>query len=183
MGRGGKAILAISDRMPYDSSDLGASGMIQRTTRCKIPLVHSLWMLLLVLLSTNERIMAQGNWRDRENDAYSTATALLILTQSEDYEKFEFVFDKLWFRYGIRYLLNTQKPDGSWHVSSRANPVQEFFDNGDPHDTDQFISIQATAWAVAALACDQHRINDPLGLPLSPVNTGRGYYDRKTATP
>jgi N-acyl-D-amino-acid deacylase len=129
---------------------------------------------------------SDGGWGiglNHESDAYSTATALLILTQSEDYEKFEFVFDKLWFRYGIRYLLNTQKPDGSWHVSSRANPVQEFFDNGDPHDTDQFISIQATAWAVAALACDQHRINDPLGLPLSPVNTGRGYYDRKTATP
>jgi hypothetical protein len=52
----------------------------------------------------------------------------------------------------LKYLLKTQKKDGSWHVSSRATPVQEFFDNGDPHETDQFISIMATAWATAALA-------------------------------
>ncbi len=52
----------------------------------------------------------------------------------------------------LKYLLKTQKQDGSWHVSSRATPVQEFFDNGDPHETDQFISIMATAWASAALA-------------------------------
>jgi hypothetical protein len=29
---------------------------------------------------------------------------------------------------------------------------KEFFDNGDPHGKDQFISIAATCWAVAALA-------------------------------
>lgn len=52
----------------------------------------------------------------------------------------------------LKYLIKTQKQDGSWHVSSRATPVQEFFDNGDPHETDQFISIMATAWATAALA-------------------------------
>jgi len=64
--------------------------------------------------------------------------------------------------------LSTQKPDGSWHVSSRANPVQEFFDNGDPHETDQFISMQATAWAVAALSSAYHRHRWPLNVAKPP---------------
>lgn len=67
-------------------------------------------------------------------------------TTQPTYPRFEFEHRAL------KYLLTSQKKDGSWHVSSRATPVQEFFDNGDPHETDQFISIMATAWATAALA-------------------------------
>ena len=50
------------------------------------------------------------------------------------------------------YLIRTQKKDGSWFVKSRSKPIQKFFDNGDPHGKDQFISISATSWATAALA-------------------------------
>ena len=61
-----------------------------------------------------------------------------------------FVFFKYHLR-GLRYLKGTQGVDGSWHVSSRATPVQEYFDNGDPYESDQFISMMGTAWASAAL--------------------------------
>jgi hypothetical protein len=60
----------------------------------------------------------------------------------------------VFFRYhlrGLRYLKGAQGVDGSWHVSSRATPVQEYFDNGDPYESDQFISMMGTAWASAAL--------------------------------
>jgi N-acyl-D-amino-acid deacylase len=40
----------------------------------------------------------------------------------------------------------------SWHVKTRAKPVQVFFDNGDPHGKDQFISITSTGWSIGALA-------------------------------
>jgi len=50
------------------------------------------------------------------------------------------------------YLLRTQKEDGSWFVKSRSKPIQKFFDSGDPHGKDQFISMAATSWATAALA-------------------------------
>ena len=40
----------------------------------------------------------------------------------------------------------------SWLVKTRSKPIQKFFDNGDPHGKNQFISISATSWATAALA-------------------------------
>ena len=49
------------------------------------------------------------------------------------------------------FLLKTQLPDGSWHVATRAKPIQEYFESGFPHEKDQFISIAATAWATMAL--------------------------------
>lgn len=113
-----------------------------------------------------------GSQPGRESDAYSTATALMILSQIDGDQKFVGFYDKAWFRNGAKYLIRTQKPDGSWHVSSRANPVQEFFDNGDPHETDQFISMQATAWAVASLSSSLHRHRWPLNVetPVKPIN-------------
>jgi N-acyl-D-amino-acid deacylase len=53
---------------------------------------------------------------------------------------------------GLRFLLAAQCEDGSWHVRTRAKPVQVWFDNGDPHGKDQFLSMAATGWATAALA-------------------------------
>jgi len=106
-----------------------------------------------------------GSQPGRESDAYSTATALLILAQVDTEQKYRGAM--AWDRKGLEYLLSTQKPDGSWHVSSRANPVQEFFDNGDPHETDQFISMQATAWSVAALSGAYHSEFWPLNVEAS----------------
>jgi hypothetical protein len=112
-----------------------------------------------------------GGWgyqAGRESEAYSTATALLILAQTKSgYSKSGLVHEEPLLSKGLQYLIDTQHKDGSWHVSSRANPVQEFFDNGDPHETDQFISMQATAWAVAALASAYHSHHLPLSTHAS----------------
>jgi N-acyl-D-amino-acid deacylase len=55
------------------------------------------------------------------------------------------------YRKGVRFLLETQLDDGSWHVRSRAIPVQPYFDSEFPHGKDQFISAAATNWATIAL--------------------------------
>ncbi|MCA9048735.1 MAG: hypothetical protein KDA89_08400, partial [Planctomycetaceae bacterium] len=51
----------------------------------------------------------------------------------------------------VQFLLNTQCEDGSWHVVTRAEGFQPYYESGFPHGEDQFISIAASAWAVIAL--------------------------------
>ena len=90
-----------------------------------------------------------GGWAqkaDMPSDAYATGQSLFLL------RKTGLPRSSPAFRSGIEFLLRTQKPDGSWYVKTRSKPVQVFFDNGDPHGKNQFISIPATAWATAALA-------------------------------
>jgi N-acyl-D-amino-acid deacylase len=98
------------------------------------------------LLATQREDGGWGQMADMESDAYATGTALYVLldtgTPAADQE----------VQRGVQFLLKTQLDDGSWHVKTRAKPVQVFFDNGDPHGKDQFISIPATGWSVAALA-------------------------------
>jgi len=122
---------------------------------------------------------SEGGWgqeRGRESDAYSTGLSLILLQETAMYDKLG-VFNDSWYQRGIKYLIETQNRDGSWHVSSRAIPVQEYFDNGDPHDTDQFISMQATAWAIAALANAYYQQRSPLTSPIrrgEPAGFGTG---------
>ena len=54
----------------------------------------------------------------------------------------------------MRFLLDTQRPDGNWRVASRSKPIQPYYetDDEDPLGKDQFISIAGTSWAVTALA-------------------------------
>ncbi|MCY2968697.1 MAG: terpene cyclase/mutase family protein [Planctomycetota bacterium] len=90
-----------------------------------------------------------GGWRQTDelpSDAYASGTALYALMETG------VTSDHPAVRRGVAFLSRTQKPDGSWHVVTRAKPVQVFFDNGDPHGKDQFISLMATGWAAAAIA-------------------------------
>ena len=80
------------------------------------------------------------------SDAYATGQALYVL-QASGVDTNDPAYQR-----GMQFLLKTQQPDGSWHVKTRSKPIQIYFDNGDPHGKDQFISIAATSWAVAALA-------------------------------
>jgi hypothetical protein len=79
------------------------------------------------------------------SDAYATGEALTALreagiaTTDDSYAK------------GVRFLLGTQRPDGSWYVQTRAQPVQAYFESDFPHGRDQFISTAATNWAMQAL--------------------------------
>lgn len=90
-----------------------------------------------------------GSWSQlpgkRPGDAYATGIVLSALRRAG------LAADDPVYRKGVRYLLTTQKEDGSWFVETRSRPVQEFFDNGDPGGKSQFISFAATGWATLAL--------------------------------
>ncbi len=80
------------------------------------------------------------------SDAYATGQALYALhvgggiaTTAEPYRR------------GVRYLLRTQDEDGSWLVTKRAVPANNYFDAGFPHGESQYISYGATSWATMAL--------------------------------
>jgi hypothetical protein len=90
-----------------------------------------------------------GGWAQLstlESDAYATGEALYTLAQ--------FVKDPLTdpaWRRGLRFLLETQEDDGTWHVARRAFPFQPTMKSGFPHHRDSWISAAATSWAVLAL--------------------------------
>ncbi len=106
----------------------------------------------------------EGGWAqtpDMSSDAYATGQALLMLAQTER-DQVPNIHQTASFKKGIDFLLQSQQADGSWHVVTRSKPVQVYFDNGDPHGQDQFISMMATSWAVGALANFQVAGRDPL---------------------
>ena len=80
------------------------------------------------------------------SDAYATGQTLFVLRATGLDASAETV------KRGSDFLLKTQQPDGSWLVETRSKPVQVYFDNGDPHGKNQFISTPASCWALAALA-------------------------------
>ena len=95
-----------------------------------------------------------GGWaqlQGMESDAYATGQTLYTLVTTTVPSERNSEFTKA-IKRARSYLIRTQKQDGSWFVKSRSKPIQKFFDNGDPHGKDQFISISATSWATAALA-------------------------------
>ena len=81
-----------------------------------------------------------------KSDAYATGSVLVTLHEAGELS----VADPVW-KSGIDYLLRTQKPDGSWHVRTRAEPLQVYFESGFPHGKDQFISAYATGWSTKSL--------------------------------
>jgi hypothetical protein len=86
-----------------------------------------------------------GGWAQlegMESDAYATASVLAALAQAGGTAP---------DAKGVEWLVSAQKPDGSWHVKSRSQPFQAYFESGFPHGKDQFISVHASCWAVIAL--------------------------------
>ncbi len=96
-----------------------------------------------------------GGWAQRDelpSDAYATGMALSALAEAgvvrpDMDRKSDAVYAN-----GIRFLLATQAPDGSWHVASRAAKLQPYFESGFPYGHDQWISAMGTGWAANALA-------------------------------
>ncbi|GIW92800.1 MAG: hypothetical protein KatS3mg110_0841 [Pirellulaceae bacterium] len=82
-----------------------------------------------------------------EPDAYATGTALVALRIAGGVSR-----DQAAYQAGVRFLLRTQVEDGTWHVASRSQPFQTYFETGFPYGPDQWISLAATSWAVTALA-------------------------------
>lgn len=56
------------------------------------------------------------------------------------------------YQRGLRYLLDTQAPDGTWHVKTRSLPFQPYFESGYPYGHDQWISAAGAAYATMAIA-------------------------------
>jgi squalene cyclase len=96
------------------------------------------------------RQRGDGGWGGNahlESDAYSTGQALYALLAADSIKA-----SAPEARRGVRFLLDTQQPDGSWLVRSRAVKFQPYFDGGFPHGHDQWVSAAGTGWAVMALA-------------------------------
>lgn len=91
-----------------------------------------------------------GGWAQMPalgSDAYATGETLVALKECGALSVNDSAYQQ-----GIRFLLNTQLEDGSWHVKTRAIPIMPYFESDFPHGVDQFISAAATNWAAMALA-------------------------------
>jgi len=96
-----------------------------------------------------------GGWAQRdelESDAYATGMTLWALAEAGIVEPQQDVYQR-----GVRFLLSTQRADGSWYVASRAVKIQPYFEGGFPYGHDQWISSMATGWAATALALEIDR--------------------------
>jgi hypothetical protein len=90
-----------------------------------------------------------GGWAQLptlESDAHATGEVLYTLAQAVK----DPVTDPVWQR-GLRFLLERQGGDGTWHVARRAFPFQPTMKSGFPHHRDSWVSAAATSWAVLAL--------------------------------
>ena len=90
-----------------------------------------------------------GGWAQRDDmmsDAYATGSVLASLLQTG-----QLAATSAGYQRGLRFLLESQKADGSWLVESRSKPFQKYFETGFPHGVNQFVSTNATAWATIAL--------------------------------
>ena len=106
-----------------------------------------------------------GGWAQtptRQSDAYATGEALVALRRA-GVDPADPAYQR-----GLRFLLETQLPDGTWHVETRLHEPDmvspPYFETGFPHGADQIISCMATAWAVTALAEALPRVTP--GAPL-----------------
>ncbi|MBY0508284.1 MAG: ankyrin repeat domain-containing protein [Bryobacteraceae bacterium] len=93
---------------------------------------------------------ADGGWSQLAtmgSDAYATGEALYALNAAGGLPVTGAVYQK-----GVKYLLRTQAPDGSWHVASRSIWVQPYFESGFPYGHNQWISAAGTSWAAMALS-------------------------------
>jgi len=86
-------------------------------------------------LSATQR--ADGGWSQlRANmgsDAYATGEALYALHIGGNMAVNDPIYQK-----GLKYLLNTQAQDGTWHVASRSIWIQPYFESGFPYGHDQW---------------------------------------------
>ncbi len=90
-----------------------------------------------------------GGWAQletRDSDAYATGEALLALLEAGVVDPSDEVYQR-----GVRYLLESQEADGSWHVATRAYALQPLIDTGYPHGRDQWLSAAGTSYALMAL--------------------------------
>src|SRR6185295_1710225 len=92
---------------------------------------------------------ADGGWGQlpaMPADAYATGIALYAMFEAGVPVSHDS------YRAGLKYLLSTQAADGTWHVKTRALPIQPYFESGYPYGHDQWISAAAAAYATLAIS-------------------------------
>ena len=102
-----------------------------------------------------EKQNPDGGWAQLDggdSDAYATGSALAALKLAGGWDAEDPGFSR-----GIAFLLDSQRPDGTWYVASRSKPFQPYFESGFPYGKDQWISMAASSWAVTALALSAGR--------------------------
>jgi hypothetical protein len=98
-------------------------------------------------LQSTQRV--DGGWSQLpalESDAYATGivlTSMYVAGVPVSHPS---------YRAGLKYLLSTQAADGTWHVKTRALPIQPYFESGYPYGHDQWISAAAAAYATLAIS-------------------------------
>jgi hypothetical protein len=118
---------------------------------------------LTAALLTRQR--ADGGWAQLpmlDSDAYATGEVLYTLAQAVQVP----ATDPVWQR-GLRFLLERQEDDGTWHVIRRTFPFQPTMESGFPHHRDSWISAAGTSWAVLALT-QALPVGPAPGKPLAP---------------
>ena len=93
---------------------------------------------------------AEGGWSQlpgTKSDAYATGQALYALRVGARIANSQPAIER-----GRRFLLETQREDGTWYVRRRTFPFQPTMDSGFPYGRDSWISAAATSWAVLALS-------------------------------
>lgn len=92
--------------------------------------------------------LADGGWAQApgmHTDGYATGQAVYALRVAGVPTTHPVV------QKGVQYLLRTQDDDGSWFVTKRAIPANNYFDASFPHGESQYSSYNGTNWAVMAL--------------------------------
>ncbi len=95
---------------------------------------------------------ANGGWPELPgypSDAYSTGEAIYAMHEAGVGAR-----DRA-SSAGLRFLLSTQAPDGTWHVHTRmispAEVSPQYFSTGFPYAKDEYLSYAGSSWAVMAL--------------------------------
>jgi ankyrin repeat protein len=107
---------------------------------------------------------SDGGWGQLPNlasDAYSTGEALVALHTVGGVPVQHRVYQR-----GLRFLLDTQFPDGSWLVKTRLHEQRlvspPYFETGFPHKENQVISCMGTSWAAMALMYSLPRVSSTI---------------------
>ncbi len=108
---------------------------------------HAILRSVEQLLSQQREDGGWGQRPDATSDAYATGQAMVALRQAG-----ALAAEHTAMLRGKEWLLTSQLADGSWLVTTRVEPIQEYFESGFPHDESQYISLSGSCWAVMALA-------------------------------
>ena len=105
---------------------------------------------------------ADGGWSQlprMSSDAYATGEALVALHEAGGLPISHQAYQR-----GIRFLLGSQHPNGSWLVNTRIHAPgvsPTYFESGFPYEHSQFISCAATSWAAMALSLSLPLVKAP----------------------